>query len=291
MHTTLAIEIQGLRKQYKNGTLANDGISFEVEQGSILAVLGPNGAGKTTMIRQLTGELSSDAGSIRILGIDVMQEPLAAKRLIGVVPQEAQVFPDISPRQHLQVFGRLHGLNEQEIARRSQELLQSLALAPHADKIAKHLSGGLKRKVLLGIALMPRPQILILDEPTTGLDPHARREVWQLIKALQHEGSTVLITTHYMDEAEALSERVLVIGAGRILASGTIEELRAQCRNRYKATYIEFGEPLTIFGQAQTDIVQALADKGIEEFSLTRTSLEDLYLELTGTELEAAHVA
>ena len=287
-----AITLRGLTKRYRNGALANDGIDLEIPRGSIFALLGPNGAGKTTLVRQITAELTPTSGEIDLLGVNVLREPLQAKRLMGVVPQEAMPFLHLRPGEHLALFGRLHGLSRALAGARAEALLDALGLREHVKKSSQELSGGLKRKLLVGIALMAEPPVLVLDEPTTGLDPHSRREVWGLLRSLRDQGTTVLITTHYMDEAEELSDTVAVIGAGRILALGTIDELRARCRNRYKGIFEDHaGQRRVVYGITQREVVEQLEREGAIEYALTRTSLEDLYLELTGTELEEAEIA
>jgi ABC-2 type transport system ATP-binding protein len=175
-----------------------------------------------------------------------------------------------------------------EARARAEQLLMELDLQAHRHKLNKHLSGGLKRKVLIATALMPNPPILVLDEPTTGLDPHARREVWTMLRALRRTGTTLLITTHYMEEAEALSDVIVVFAHGRILAQGTLDELRAGSGHRFKATYVdEDGEPRTVYGADQDHVMREIERIGAAEFSLARTNLEDLYLQLTSLEREA----
>ncbi|HEY7270757.1 MAG TPA: ABC transporter ATP-binding protein [Dehalococcoidia bacterium] len=283
-----ALSVRGLSKRYKGGVVANDGIDLEVQRGSVFALLGPNGAGKTTLVRQITGELTPTAGEIDVLGVDVARQPMRAKTLMGVVPQEATPYFHLYPREHLTLFGRLHGLSSSESAARAETLIDALDLRPHEDKRALELSGGLRRKLLVGIAMMAEPPLLVLDEPTTGLDPHSRREVWRLLRSLRQQGTTVLITTHYMDEAEQLSDTVAVIGGGKILAQGTIAQLRARCRNRYKGVFEdEAGHSHSVYGADQSEVLSQLAGAGALEYSLMRTSLEDLYMELTGQEMEA----
>ncbi len=171
-------------------------------------------------------------------------------------------------------------------------MIAALGLEEHAKKTAEELSGGLKRKLLVGTALVAAPPIVVLDEPTTGLDPHARCEVWALIRSLHANGTTILVTTHYLAEAEVLSDLVAVIGKGRILAEGTIEDVRALCRNRFKATFGDDNRSVeTIYGQTRDEVLAALRRREIDEYSLTRTSLEDLYLELTGDGFEEAQSA
>jgi ABC-type multidrug transport system ATPase subunit len=284
-----AVSVRGLTKRYRKGTLANDKIDLEVPRGRVIALLGPNGAGKTTLVRQITGELEPTSGEIEVLGIDVCREPLRAKSLMGVVPQEALPYFHLRPKEHLALFGRLHGLSGRDAGARAEVLIDALDLRPHVAKASRELSGGLRRKLLVGMAMMAQPPLLVLDEPTTGLDPHSRREVWALIRDLRDQGTTVLITTHYMDEAEELSDSVSVIGAGRIIAQGTIEELRARCHNRYKATFEDDdGQRRTLYGATQRDVLAQLEGESVVEYALSRTSLEDLYLELTGDEIVEA---
>jgi ABC-2 type transport system ATP-binding protein len=256
----------------------------------VFGLLGPNGAGKTTLVRQITGELAPSAGEIRVLGTDVLRHPLAAKRLMGVVPQEANPYFHLRPGEHLALFGRLHGLDRRTAQRRADELVAALGLSEHTRVPALRLSGGLKRKLLVGNALVAEPPVLVLDEPTTGLDPHSRREVWGLIGSQRGRGTTVLVTTHYMEEAEALCDRVAVMGGGRILAMGTIDELRGLCRNRYKATFGEANgnQRQTLFGSTYEDVAAELARRDIQEYTIGKTTLEDLYLELTSRSREEA---
>jgi ABC-2 type transport system ATP-binding protein len=283
-----AIEIRNLTKRYKGGALANDNIDPTVERGTAMSVLGHNGAGKTTMIRQITGELSPTSGSISVLGRDVVRSPLEAKALMGVVPQDAELYPVLKPEEQMINLGRLHGMSGSDARVRAEELLTDLDLVPHRDKRNKHLSGGLQRKVLIATALMPRPPVLVLDEPTTGLDPHARREVWRMLQALQKGGTTLLITTHYMEEAEALSDVITLVAHGRILAQGTMAELRSLYGHRFKATFMgEDGEAQTIYGAEQEELMQDLERLGVSEFAVSSTNLEDVYLKLTAEEPEA----
>ena len=283
-----AIKITNLTKRYKRGVVANDALNLLVPKGTIFSLLGPNGAGKTTLVRQITGELKPTARAISVHGIDAVRNPLQVKSLMGVVPQEANPFSQLTPQEHLVFFGRLHGLSRKQAETAAVEMIGALGLEEHAKKTAEELSGGLKRKLLVGTALVAAPPIVVLDEPTTGLDPHARREVWALIRSLHANGTTILVTTHYLDEAEVLSDLVAVIGKGQILAEGTIEYVRALCRNRFKATFGEDSRSTeTIYGQTRDEVLATLQQCEIYEYALTRTSLEDLYLELTGDGFEA----
>jgi ABC-type multidrug transport system ATPase subunit len=286
--TRAAIEVRGLTKRYKNGALANDGIDLRVERGTIMSVLGHNGAGKTTMIRQITGELSPTSGTITVFSRDVVRHPLAAKAVMGVVPQDGQLYPVLKPAEQMITFGRLHGMNGHDARSRAEQLIAELGLQPHRDKQNRELSGGLQRKVLIATALMPNPPVLVLDEPTTGLDPHARREVWEMLRELRRHGSTLLITTHYMEEAEVLSDVITLLAGGRILVQGTLDELRSLGGHRLKATFLDDeGAEQTIFGADRTDLIRELEGLGVGEFAIARTTLEDIYLELTTDTREA----
>lgn len=281
-----AIEVANLSKRYGRGVLANDSIHLQVAPGELFSLLGPNGAGKTTLVRQITGELMPTAGEVRVFGIDVVKRPREARRLLGIVPQEAGLFGHLTVQEHLAYFGRLRGLSSQALTDRIRELMQELSLAEHGRKQASQLSGGLKHKVLVGIAMMGHPRALILDEPTTGLDPHSRREVWDLIRQYQHQGAAVLLTTHYMEEAESLSERVGIISQGRLVALGTVEELHTRISNRFKLTYSlpdtdDYRQRrTTVYGRTVDELHRRIEELGLEEYDIAKTNLEDIYLEL-----------
>ena len=288
-----AIEVSNLSKRYGRGPLVNDNIDLQVTRGELFSLLGPNGAGKTTLVRQLTGELMPTAGEVRVFGIDVVRQPREARRLLGIVPQEAGLFGHLTMQEHLAYFGRIRGLNGTALKRRIHELMQELNLAEHSHKQAHQLSGGIKHKLLVGIAMVAYPHALILDEPTTGLDPHSRREVWDLIRRYQHQGVTVLLTTHYMEEAESLSERVGIISQGQLIALGTVEELHARISNRFKLTYRlpdttgYAHQRNTIYGRTVDGLHTHIRELGLEEYDIAKTNLEDIYLELTKRPLTA----
>jgi ABC-type multidrug transport system ATPase subunit len=283
----VAVRVAELTKRYANGTLANSDISLTLPQGMTLGLLGRNGAGKTTLVRQITGELQPTSGRVEVVGVDVFEDTVRARYLMGVLPQEAQPYDHLRPREHLALFGRLRGLSRSEAGRRADEMIALLGLGEHLKKTAQMLSGGLKRKLLVGTALMGDPPVLVLDEPTTGLDPHARREVWALLQSLSGQGRTIVMTTHYMEEAEELCDEIALISAGRIHVQGTVEDLRAHCRNRFKATYEEGSAQATIAGGTSEEVLRELRRRGVEEFTLTKASLEDVYMELTAEALES----
>jgi ABC-type multidrug transport system ATPase subunit len=282
-----SIRVERLCKRYASGTLANDDISLAVPQGSVLGLLGHNGAGKTTLVRQITGELRPTSGSVHVMGVDVIAEHTRARALMGVVPQEAEPFDHLRPAEHLAFFGRMRGMSRAAARRRADELMSMLGLSEHSRHAARQLSGGLKRKLLMGIALVGDPPVLVLDEPTTGLDPHSRREVWALLNELRSRGHTIIITTHYMEEAEELCDDVALISGGRIYVQGTVEELRGRCRNRFKATFESADGRGVVHGQTSDEVLSELARRAIETFALSKASLEDVYLELTAAALEA----
>lgn len=281
------IEVQHLSKVYRSGVRANDDISLSIREGEILGLLGPNGAGKTTLVRQITGELMPTAGMVRVFDLDMVKRPREGRRMLGIVPQEAGLFDHLTLQEHLMYFGRLKGVKGHDLMKGVQTLLQELDLAGHAGKRASQLSGGLKRKLLVGIAMAGHPRALVLDEPSTGLDPRSRRELWELIRRCQRRGAAVLLTTHYMEEAENLSDRVGIIFQGRLMALGTVPELHARIANRFKLTYTlgDVGgyapERVTVYGRNSEELRRRIDELGLEEYDIAKTNLEDIYLELT----------
>jgi len=303
-----ALEVRRLRKIYRDGTVGIEDISLRVEEGALIAVLGPNGAGKTTLLRQLSTELLPSSGEIRILGIDAVRFPAKVKPLLGVIPQEAAPFPYLTPSEHLRWFGSLKGLSTREAEIQTQQLLDQLGLEEYRNRLTATLSGGLKRRVLLGIAFAGRPRVILLDEPTLGLDPAARREVWEIIRQKLREGVTVLLTTHYLEEAEALAQHVTIINRGRIIVEGTPQELiarsgkqmrliikpspvlgMADIQNRLYGlgdldmTVLD-GQVVIYLSQIDTRLttILRLALESNLEISITPVGLEEAYLRLIG---------
>jgi ABC-type multidrug transport system ATPase subunit len=281
-----AVCVRGLTKRYKDGTKANEGIDLDVPRGGVVAIVGPNGAGKTTFLRQLTTELRPSAGSIRVLGIDAVGEPHRAKQQMGITPQEAGLFESLTVRQHLTLFGRLKGLRKRDAETATADLLDQLGLGPEAGRRVGTLSGGMRRRILIGLALLGRPPLLVLDEPTTGLDPASRRTVWRVLRSAVQDGASLVLSTHYMEEAERLSDRIGIISAGRLIAFGTVAELLARVRDSYRLTCHRVSdcpaEPrvfrFATFAQAQAHVER----QRLSEYSIARVSLEDVYFELTG---------
>jgi ABC-2 type transport system ATP-binding protein len=226
-----AIETEGLGKIYRsrgNEVRALEGVDLEVQEGTILGLLGPNGAGKTTTVRILATLLHADEGRATVAGIDVARDPQAVRKVIGLSGQYAAVDENLTGRENLWMFGRLYRLSSGEARRRADELLGQFGLEDAADRVAKTYSGGMRRRLDLAGALVGRPQLLFLDEPTTGLDPRGRLGMWDVIRNEVREGTTLLLTTQYLDEADELADDIVVVDHGRIIARGTSDELKAQ---------------------------------------------------------------
>jgi ABC-type multidrug transport system ATPase subunit len=280
----IAVSVRGLEKKYKNGTEAIRGVDFTARRGESVAVLGPNGAGKTTFLRQLTTELKPTRGEIKIFGVDAVRESAKAKSLMGVTPQEAGVFETLTVRQHLELFGRIKGLSQTESRVQTTEIIENLELKNEIKKRVGELSGGQRRRVLIGLALLGKPPLLILDEPTTGLDPLSRRAVWQQLKKIFTEGATVILSTHYLEEAEFLCRRIAFINAGKIVADGSLQELQARFPQKHRLSFAEkvFGEPQIVYFDSFADAQKYIAGKQIKEYQISTSSLEDVYFSLVG---------
>lgn len=277
------LEVGALNKRYRDGTWANRDISFTVERGELLSILGPNGAGKTTLVRQITTELLPTSGVVRVMGHSVVSKPSRVKGLMGTIPQEATLYPQLSVWHHLRAFGRLHGLSRRDSRARADELVEVLRLGDHRKKIPVDLSGGLRRRVLVGIAVLARPPLLVLDEPTTGLDPQSRRDLWSVVTQYKSEGTAVLLTTHYMEEAEELSDRVGIINGGRMLVIDSLDALRSAIGLEFRSTFRSGdGKMQTICGGTSHELSDRLRHLGVEEYAISRATLEDVYLALTG---------
>jgi ABC-2 type transport system ATP-binding protein len=219
-----AIRAENLDKRFDEIHAVND-VSFTVQQGEIFSLLGPNGAGKSTTISMISGLFPPDAGDAFILGHSISEDGAAAKACTGVVPQEIALYEDLTARENLEFWGKMYGLRGQELRRRVDEVLEMIGLAERQkDRIEKY-SGGMKRRVNIGVALLHKPAVFIMDEPTVGIDPQSRRHILDGVKDLQADGATVLYTTHYMEEAQELSDHIAIIDQGRIIASGSHDEL------------------------------------------------------------------
>ena len=222
-----AVEINGLTKTFGQQT-AVDQVSFNIKRGEVFGLLGPNGAGKTTTLRMMTTLLQPTSGDIKIFGHDVKTESQTVRSLFGLTGQYASVDEDISARENLMIFSRLNGLSRQEAKARTAELLEEFSLVNSADKAISNFSGGMRRRLDLAVSLITRPALIFLDEPTTGLDPRTRTQMWATIRQLVAAGSTIVLTTQYLEEADELADRIAVIDHGKLVSIGTPAELKAQ---------------------------------------------------------------
>ena len=252
---TMAIEAQGLVKRYGK-TRALDGLDVAAERGQVVAVLGPNGAGKTTFVRAVATLLRLDAGILRVVGHDVAADPGAVRRLIGLAGQFAAVEPAMTGRENLEMVARLFGLNRAAARRNAQAVLEQLGLLEDADRLARTYSGGMRRRLDLGASLVGAPRLLLLDEPTTGLDPRSRIELWRAIHNLVEAGTDVLLTTQYLDEADHLANQIVIIDHGRAVATGT----PAQLKERIGGSVIE----LHVREERDLDRVAALLGRSVQ---------------------------
>lgn len=313
MAAELMIRAEGLKKRYGE-TQALDGVSFSVPAGTILGLLGPNGAGKTTAVRVLTTLAQPDAGSATVAGIDVVKHPGEVRRHIGVAAQDATLDPLLTGRQNLVLVGELSDMGRATSRRRAEELLERFELDFAADRVLKGYSGGMRRRLDLAASMMTRPPVLFLDEPTTGLDPVSRQRVWETIRELLGEGVTVLLTTQYLEEADELASRIVVVDHGHVIADGTPLELKEASRSAHlevllsepsaaavaaiaplvagEVTVSEDGRRLSAGVDASTGlattVVRALDAAGVtvDNIEVRQPSLDDVFFSLTGGHIE-----
>jgi ABC-2 type transport system ATP-binding protein len=302
----LAIEATGLRKSYGE-TVALDGVDLTVDEGSIYALLGPNGAGKTTMVQILSTLIGADDGAVRVAGHDPLSEPGAVRGVIGVTGQFSAVDTLLTAEENLGLMGDLHHLDRAETRRRTQDLLAWFELEGERAKPAGLYSGGMRRRLDLAMTLMGDPRIIFLDEPTTGLDPEGRRTVWRIVRELVGRGVTILLTTHYLEEADALADRVGLLDHGRLIAEGTPDELKARipgghvrltfadravCEAAAAAfpAFTDDDDPLSLRapGDGGVDALRALlgeldrASIPVERLTVHTPDLDDVFLAFTG---------
>src|SRR3954452_2772336 len=312
--TPLAIEAHGLVKRY-GPKAALDGVDLDVARGSVCALLGPNGAGKTTAVRVLTTLTEPDAGTARVAGHDIATEAVEVRRSIGLAAQDATVDGLLTGHENLTMIGELHHLGRKRAQERGDELLEQFSLTDARDRLAKDYSGGMRRRLDLAATLVANPELLFLDEPTTGLDPRARNDLWDMLETLVDEGATILLTTQYLEEADRLADDIIVVDHGRVIARGDARSLKRQaggdhlhvvCVRREDVEAVAeivarfaSGRPVVDDRavtapadggvQAIAELAQALAqeDIALEDLGLRQPTLDDAFLTLTGAPAES----
>jgi len=311
-----AVAVEALEKTYPKGVRALDGMTFAIPEGQVFGLLGPNGAGKSTTVRILVTLTRPDAGSATVMGHDVRREPAAVRRTIGYVPQASGVDREATGRENLQLQGRLQGMRSIEVERRADELLELFSLAEKQSALVRTFSGGQKRRLDVAMGLMHRPQVLFLDEPTTGLDPEARTAMWdELARLAAAEKLTILLTTHYLEEADRLAERVAIVSRGKVVAAGEPDALKRELRG--ELVTVDLGSSADGRASAVVDALDgvndvltegqrlfARVDRGAEAVptilgaldaadvevaavTVSRPSLDDVYLHYTGREFRS----
>ncbi len=300
------LDVQNLKKKYGNKVALED-VQFSVKQGTCFGLLGPNGAGKSTTMKILTGIIEADQGNIQVLGMDGQKERRAIQQLVGYVPQSITLYEKLSAYENLQFFGEMYGVKGQTLKNRIAEVLEQTGLTDRAKEPVKDFSGGMKRRINIACALLHKPKLLILDEPTVGIDPQSRNRIFEMIRSLKEEGVTMIYSTHYMEEVEALCDHIAIIDNGNVIAQGSLEELL----DRYgqKAVYFETQyqeEPpelvdvSNVFSKnrgwvletkSPVKVMKALLEGEqteagqIKALEILRPSLEAVFLSLTGTSL------
>jgi ABC-2 type transport system ATP-binding protein len=275
------IVIDHLSKRYHQKILALDDLTLEITAGEIFGLLGPNGAGKTTLIKILTGLTRPTQGTATIAGFDVVRQPMEVKKLIGVSPQDINLDKELTAYENLLIYGKLHQVPD--IKNRIQELLELGELTERAGHRVREFSGGMQRRLLMVRAIMSRPRVLFLDEPTVGLDPQVRRHLWDLITQFKAEGITVLLTTHYIEEAEILCDRVGILNRGRLIALDTPQALTARTGG-YTVECLHNGRRYYEFVRDREE-ANRCALQETQGVTIRRTNLEDVFLKLTGESL------
>lgn len=306
------LQVKDLRKEFGDLT-AVDGISFDIQEGEIFGFLGPNGAGKTTSISMICGLLKPTAGEILVQGQSILKNSQEVKKLLGVVPQEVAIYEELSARENLSFWGGIYGLAGKELRGRVIELLEQVGLEDRAKEPTKNFSGGMKRRLNLALGLIHDPKLILLDEPTVGIDPQARRNILDVVKSIVAGGRTVLYTTHYLEEAEELCDRLAIIDHGQILSQGTVGELQTQLGEgsllSVQGTFpaatlseavsavegllaIEIDDDRAMLlvsrdGPGVSHSLEGLFSRGLtfDDISIKEPNLEDLFLKLTGREL------
>ena len=311
--TTYAVEADDLVKKFGD-TLAVDHVSFQVPEGSVMGVLGPNGAGKTTTVRMLTTMSRPTSGTGRVAGHDIISDPDAVRRSMGLTGQSATVDELLTGRENIRLIGRFAGLSSAAVKRVGDDLLERFSLTDAADRTAKTYSGGMRRRLDLAVSLVATPPVLFLDEPTTGLDPRSRTELWEVLRGLVSDGTTLLLTTQYLEEADQLADDIIVIDKGRIIAQGTPTQLKQQSGQASVVVHVataadleraaavvrrcapevhvdDASRRITAKADGLGDMIlisEAINADGVEvdDIGLARPSLDDVFLHLTGHRAE-----
>lgn len=276
MNSSVAIEAIDLVKRFDDFT-AVDGVSFTVESGKVLGLLGPNGAGKTTTVRMMTTLSAPTSGTARIAGYDVSEHPEMVRRNMGLTGQAATVDELLTGRENIRMIGGLYGVGRKQLARRGDELLEQFSLTDAGDKTVKSYSGGMRRRLDLAVSLIAAPPVLFLDEPTTGLDPRSRSELWDVLRSLVSGGTTLLLTTQYLEEADQLADDIVVIDRGRIIAHGTPQQLKEQAGSASLVLTVSDAEDIAaaeaLLARAGNEV---FIDRGARRLSTAAEGLDDL---------------
>ncbi len=282
---TVAVSVQNVRKVYNDAPVVSD-LSFTIQSGEMFGLLGPNGAGKSTTIRMLTTLTKPTQGHIEVAGFDVTRQPLQAKQNIGVVLQQTSVDADLSVWENMELHGRLHHLSNPQRQKSINRWLEYVELIERRNDLVKTLSGGMKRRLQIARALLHEPKILFLDEPTVGLDPQTRRRLWEIIKGLNKQGMTMLLTTHYMDEVEYLCDRIGIMDGGKLISNGTLQQLKShygeglvmkQVGDRWEYKFFPDLTNANAYLESQIDKTGMM---------VRPANLEDIFVELTGRQLD-----
>lgn len=303
--------LENVVKRYRE-TIALDHMNLDISEGEILGLLGPNGAGKTTAIRILSGLIPADSGRVTMFGEPQTVTNLNTKRQMGLVTQEITVFTDLTAIENLRYFGGLHGLKGAELSANVKAVLEFVGLSEHGKKYPSKFSGGMQRRLNIACALVHKPKFLIMDEPTVGIDPHSRNHILESVKKIAKQGTTVLYTSHYMEEVQAISSRISIMDAGRVIAEGTLDELvgRIQHEDKTLFTAVQFSDTLTedlraiagiknvvlkgnayeiisTAGSGNLNRIIEIAQRhgGVTDVSVVKPTLEDVFLTLTGKSL------
>ena len=308
----LAIETNNLKKYFGN-IHAVDGIDLQIPRGSLFGVLGPNGAGKTTTIRMLSTILHPTDGNATVLGFDVKKEVSEIKKRIGLCPQELVIYPRLNARENIHLIAQMHGMSKADYKERTDDLLGKMNLLDRSKSLVKTFSGGMKRRLNVLMAVIHEPELLFFDEPTAGLDPQSRRVVWDFIKDFQEKNCTIILTTHSMEEADDLSDELIIIDHGKIIAQGTPDELkgrlgegdilefkvkeidqRAEIIERaIKLDYVQWGKPVgkhrivinALDGLRRISEIMEVIKVKMEDLSVRKNTLEDVFIDITGRRL------